>query len=274
MEKHNSRIFLIILPLSAGILSFVSSYFLFRQEASVVSVFLVALSLYGMINRLFESNRREIWDKVLPPLQANIKLGISLLLVFLGIMFSYSIVAILLKPNLAAVLLDKQIGLYKDLSPETGLAGINFGTFSSLFRHNIIVLLVVFFFPLLYRTGGLLLIIAWNASTWGTVFGYFARCMFELYGVKKGIITFLMAYTSVFPHILTESSGYILSAMAGFFVSKAVVKYFKDFEKLARVLNASFLILLVSIIFIALSAYIESNITPKIINYVNALLNP
>lgn len=265
--NYSKRIYIFFVSALASITGITASYVLFQEEASIISVFLTAFALLGIVNRLFDTNRKEIWEKICTPYQANKKLCISLLDIFLGIMFGYGCVALLIKPETALNLLDRQLGVYSGIRAGFNLTDIDFGTFSELIKHNFSVLLVVFLFAIMYRTGGILLVIAWNASTWGTVFSYIARNSIQYSGIIKGLKTLLATYLSVFLHLVTESGGYILAAMAGFFISKASIKYFKDTEKLLKVIKAAVLIFLLAIISLTASAFIECNITPKIIRY-------
>lgn len=265
--NYSKRIYIFFVSALASITGITASYILFQEEASIISVFLTAFALLGIVNKLFDTNRKEIWEKICTPYHANKKLCISLLDIFLGIILGYGCVTLLIKPEAALNLLDRQLGVYSGIRPGFNLIDIDFGTFPELIKHNFSVLLVVFLFAIMYRTGGILLVIAWNASTWGTVFSYIARNSIQYTGIIKGLKTLLVTYLSVFLHLVTESGGYILAAMAGFFISKACIKYFKDTEKLLRVIKAAFLIFLLSVISLTASALIECHITPKIIRY-------
>lgn len=265
--EYLNRMYIFIISAVASIAGITASHVLFPQEASIISVFLTAFTLVSVVNKLFDINRQEIWEKIKTPSRANEKLGISLLVIFLGVMFGYGCVTLSLKPDITVVLLDKQLGVYGGIRSGFTLADIDFGIFSDLIKHNLSVLLVVLLFATLYRTGGLLLIIVWNASTWGAVFSYIARNTIQSSGFMKGITTLLITYLCIFLHLVTESAAYILCAMTGFFVSKACIKYFNDTEKLARVIKTAFLILLFALLLIIISALVESNLTPRIVSY-------
>lgn len=263
LTRHKYSIFL--LSISASILGIATSYVLFPQESSIISVFLTSFALLAVVNKLFDINRQEIWGNITTPYQANKKLGISLLTIFIGIMLGYGAVTLFIRPETTMALLGRQLGSYRDISPEFSIANIDFGSFPQLLKHNFSVLLIVLFFALLYRGGGILLIITWNASVWGVVFSYIAKNIIQFSGIKKGLVTLLFTYFSVFLHLITESAGYILVAMTGFFISKACVKYFNDTEKLFRVTKAAFLIFFIAVAMIVTSALIESCLTPQIV---------
>jgi uncharacterized membrane protein SpoIIM required for sporulation len=123
-------------------------------------------------------------------------------------------------------------------------------------------LLVVMLFSLFYRRGGLLLIICWNASVWGVVFSYLAFCLTTGPNLVKALHTLLTIYLSVFIHLILESLAYILAGMSGLFLSKASIKYFSDQVKLNRVVRAVIILLVLSLLLIALSALIESSVSP------------
>ncbi len=274
LADHITKItfpYLFLFSIAASILGIAASLILFPQEASIISVFLASFTLLALVNKLFDINRQEIWGNITTPFQANKKLGLSLLIIFIGIMLGYGLYTLILDPEKIRSLFARQLGSYKDVGCIFSLSDIDFGTFGQLLKHNLTVLLVVLLFSLFYRSGGILLIIAWNASAWGVIFSYIARGAMQFVGVKRGLITLLISYASVFLHLVTESAGYILCAMTGFFLSKACVKYFNDTAKLLRVTRAALLIFILSILLIILSALIESQLTPKIIGWLNKI---
>lgn len=263
--KGETRIFIFFLSALASILAIVASNILFPSEASIISVFLLSFTLLGMVNKLFDTNRREIWEKITTPYQANKKLGISLLVIFIGIMLGYTLFSLTIDMEQMRELFARQLGGYQHIAFIFTLSDIDFGAFGELVRHNLTVLLVVLLFALFYRAGGILLIIAWNASAWGVIFSYIAKIAMAFVGVGRGLVTLLIIYTTVLLHLVTESAAYILCAMAGYFLSKACIKYFNDTKKLLRVTRAAVLIFLIAIILIIVSALIESELTPKIV---------
>jgi len=250
--------------LGAAIVGVATSHVLFPTEAGVISVFLTSFSLLHIVNNLFELNRREIWEEIASPYKANRMLGLALLAVFLGILSGYGLFAAVLNPDAARALLSEQLGDFQDIKRGFGLAQIHFGSFSEILRHNFSVLLVVLLFSLLFRAGGLLLIVAWNASSWGSVFGFIARTVLSGLGLRDGLLPLLASYLGFSLHLVLESAGYVLCAMAGLFMSKAFTKYFFDFKRFVRVTRASVLIFAFALFLIVLSAFFESTLSARI----------
>lgn len=264
----NIRIFLF--AFGASILGIGVNYLLFPSQGTI-SVFLTAFALMGLVKDLFEQNKHEIWDNIVSPYHANSMLAFSLLSIFLGILIGYSLVTTFMSPHTTIQFLDEQLGAYKSIRPGYDISLVDFGSFRSILYHNLVVLLIVLFFALLYRAGGMLLIIAWNASVWGVTFSYIAHHSVlndsMVSGMFKRITILVMIYFSVFLHLITESLGYILCAMTGLFISKASIKYFRVPNRFFSVTKASFLIFLLSFLLILVAAFIESNVTPQIINF-------
>lgn len=246
-----------------SVLGIFLGYLLFRGETSLISVFLTTLSLLWTVNFLFERNSREIWEKVTTPYKANKKLAVSLLCIFFGIMLGYGTFVIFTNTSIVRELLSRQLGIYKDI--KISIHDINFGIFRKIFTDNIAVFLIVFFLALIYRLGGVLLVIAWNASIWGSVFFYVIKMGPGLTHINP-IKYFTATILCIFPHLFTEAAGYVLCSMSGYFISKGVLKYELSSDKFLKVLKASIIIFSISLILILFSALLESGLTPKLIS--------
>ena len=257
---------LFFLSFGASIIGIGFGWILFHGEAGIISVFLTSFALLGLVNQLFEVNKTEIWEEVTSPYEANKMLGISLLVLFLGIFAGYGAVTVMLPAETIPELFGRQLGNYQNISLEFRFSQIDFGTVFSVFLHNLTVFLVVFFLSFFFRGGGLLLIITWNASVWGCVMAYVAKYCVHLYGFCSGCAKSMVATCNFFFHLLPESAGYVLCAMAGLFMSKACIKYYNDMKKLLRVTRASVVILIIGTALLFFAACIESAFTPMIIS--------
>jgi uncharacterized membrane protein SpoIIM required for sporulation len=232
----------------------------FPAEASLVGVFLVALAQAGVAEALLARNRDAIWDGRESAGRANWRLARSLLVVFLGILLAYS-AATLLVP--AAALEDqfaRQIGDFGGHS----LAAVRFGDLAGTLGHNALVLAVGFLCALVYRHGGMLLVLAWNASVWGVVFPYVARTAPDL-GAGGPVGYTLLAWVCILPHLLLEAGAYVAAAMAGVFLSKAVQKYRLDSAAFRQVAGAVARIGGAALLLLFLAAAAEAFVAPALV---------
>jgi hypothetical protein len=246
-----------------SILGILLGYFLFRIETSLISVFLTTLSLLWTAGFLFERNTREIWEKITTPLQANKKLTISLVCIFIGVMFGYGVFVLFTNTSIIKELLSIQLGIYKEI--KISIQDINFSSFNKIFFDNFAVLILVFFVALIYRIGGVVLVIVWNASVWGSVFAYIIKSASGTAQINP-VYYFFATILCISPHLSVEALGYILCSMSGFFISKGITKYDLGSFEFKRALKASSVILLISIMLILLSAFLESVLTSKLIS--------
>lgn len=246
-----------------SILGISLAYFLFRIETGIVSIFLITLSLIWAASFLFERNSREIWEKIATPYKANTKLAFSLLCIFFGILLGYGFFVLFTKISIVKELLAMQLGIYREI--KVSIKDIDFGNFKTILINNFTVLIIVFFISLIYRLGGVLLVIVWNASVWGSVFFYIIKSTCGTAQMNP-IYYFLTTILCISPHLFTEALGYILCSMSGFFISKSLTKYEIGSDQFLRVSKASLAILGISLGFIVLSAYLESNLAPKLIS--------
>ncbi len=252
---------LLIESVVTTVLGISMGFLLFPEEAGLVGVFLIALSQGRTVNVLLERNRSEIWEGRSTPGAANFKLAKCLFVIFIGILLTYAMATLFVPDAGLDKLFERQIGDYAGQSVD----GMVFSDVGDILGHNMIVLLACFLFSLLYRHGGMLFILAWNASVWGVVFSYLARSAPDI--TKAGSIFFATKFfLSIFPHLLLEALAYIFIAMAGVFVSKALQKYEPGSTKFNQVSIAAIKIALLSILTLIAAGGLESALTPVLID--------
>lgn len=228
----------------------VTAYLLFPSETGIVSVFLQSFSLLPAFNFILEKNRTDIWEKKCSSVRANTETAKYILALMVGAFCVYLIVALVLPKSVTEILFLKQL----DGAPKI-LEHMNFSAFVDIVRHNLVVLFVFLFFSMLYRSGTVFVVV-WNASVWGCVLGFIAKT------VHSGPTFFLC----LMPHMITEASSYILASMAGLFLSKGVSKYDFSSEAFHKVLRAAFLLFVVSIALLLVSATLESLYAPFMVH--------
>ncbi len=234
---------------------------LFPGEASLIGVVLVAFSQVVVAERLLDRNRDEIWGKVETPRRANVKLALGLLVVFLGVFVTYLGAVQLTPDDKLHGLFDRQIGDFRAGS----LTEIDFGSFAYLLRKNGIVFFGCYAFALIYRHAGMLLVLAWNASTWGVVFSWLAINAAQDEGAVAVAGELSRTLVCILPHLILEAVAYVLVAMTGVFTSKAIAKYSLDSPEFLQVANAVLRIFAAALLVLVIAAAVEAWLAPALV---------
>ena len=170
-------------------------------------------------------------------------LSVFVTFLFLGLMHT---------PETSAKLFAAQLSFVQD-----GALSMNFD-FNAIAQNNLRVLYVTFGISLIYGAG-VIIMIAWNASVWGTIIGTVIRKGFENSGAN------ILSYTAasllqIMPHLLLESLAYLGAAVSGGMLALCAIFQKGQSKRFLYTLTDSFLIFAVSIGLILLSAFIEINI--------------
>ncbi|MEM3154378.1 MAG: stage II sporulation protein M [Candidatus Woesearchaeota archaeon] len=120
----------------------------------------------------------------------------------------------------------------------------------ALFSHNLMYLLFGFVLSIFYGAGAIFLV-AYNAS-------FFAAFVVELFA-RWSSAAQLTAVS--FVHLLPESAGYILTAIAGAEISRALIHEKLSAQPFRNVLKNCFLLLAYAILLILLAAFLEAYVT-------------
>ncbi len=120
----------------------------------------------------------------------------------------------------------------------------------ALFSHNINYLLIGFVLSIFYGAGAIFLV-AYNAS-------FFAAFIIELFA-RWNTAASLASISLI--HMLPESAGYILTAMAGASLSRALIHEKLRDRAFRNVLRNDFLLLVFAMLFILLAAVLETYVT-------------
>ncbi len=235
---------LFVHALALTTIAVIAAFFLFPSEVGTVSTFLVSFSLLTIFDFVLAKNRDDIWGQRQSPREANIELTFYLLSVFLGVFLVFLIIAVAFPRDLISQLFHKQLE-----GTATTLTAADALTFAAIFKHNIVVLVVFFFFSLFYRTGTVF-VLAWNASVWGVVFGTAAH------NQAQGAWFFYLTA----PHLIAEALAFILASLSGLFLSKAVTKYKFVSKEFNQVLEAAAGILTAAIVVLVLAAFVETRL--------------
>lgn len=254
VDQWRSLFFVAILY---GLLALATAALLFPGAVGIVSVFLHSLSLMTAFEFVLEKNGNDIWQRHIDPVRANLHMTISLLALFLGGLCVYFFAAIMMSSVLAEHLFAAQLE-----GAVVQITQIRFANFAPTLAHNLLALCTFLLFALLYRTGAVFAVL-WNASVWGAVFGVTTH---HAPGVgSAALLNGAKILLCTMPHLVSEALAYILAAMAGMFLSKALSKYRWSDDKFYRVLRACTVILLLAIGTLLLAALLESHAAPWLV---------
>ena len=243
---------------------------LFPSEASLVGVALFAFSQGKTVEALLDRNRDEIWGEIISPTRANIKLAMSLMVIFLGVFATYLFAVQVVAGHfnsLAPVerLFDKQIGDFGAGRFED----IVFNRFGLILKHNAGVLFACFSFALIYRHAGMLLVLAWNASVWGAVFSYLGLVATEDDGGLVASSLYPAIYVGktllcILPHLISEAVAYVLVAMAGVFTSLLLERHKVGSDSFMQVTRAVLNIFAYALGWLCFAALVEAYGAPAL----------
>ncbi len=237
---------------------------LFPQEASLVSVFLAAISAEDSIERLLDANRRAIVDRGEAPTRANARLTAQLGALFLGTFLGFAVLALSLPLERVELLFSHQVPIPHDAD----FRQLRFGGAGPLFVANLYVLFFFLLIALPFRHGGVMLAIAWNASVWGATFAVLAR-RWATDGGPGTIESFLRVMSACAPHMAMEGCAYTLAGLAGVFLSRGVQRHALDSPVLQSVVRSVGAMVGTAIVLVTIGAMWEGWVAPSLVRWVS-----
>lgn len=223
LEKHFS--YALMLGAGYSLIGMILASFIFGANSGIVGVMFTSLLLAPSMMVLFErEEQQEEQEKhfSIKRLIINNKHVLTTYLgVFLGVFATYFLASMIL-PFLGvtiSTLFREQLILDPALA---GRATFNVATFTGILANNWLVLVVTFLLALLIGDGAVFFV-AWNASAWGTIFGY--RVFAASQVSSEAILVIALTLLAIVAwHTILEGGAYILAAMSGAAISSAVIK--------------------------------------------------
>lgn len=273
LKKRPWEIFIVGMVYTA--VAFFLSYFVFRDGAGLLMVFLIVLAtvptLYTTIKH--EEEIDLAYDKEIFMLKEHTKVIIFLLCLFLGITFSMVLSYVFLPSGVVdSVFMLQQnaiANVIRTVNDDTILTGdiTKISLFGNIFINNIKVLFFCLVFSFLYGTGAMF-ILTWNASVIATAMGTFVKNELSSAAHLVGF-PFLSVYFSAttfsffryMTHGAIEIAAYFIAGLAGGIISIALIKHnLKEDKVLVDALD----LILISLGFLVAAAFVEVYITPII----------
>jgi len=247
------------------------SLWIFREQSSLIMVFMITMAslpiFYNAIK--LEESKDMLIDNESAILKEHNKALIFLMLLFLGIMISSVFWYVALPAKTSSVLFERQTQTISDINTQiSGDVIQQLNTFTKILFNNTRVLAFSILFAFIYCVGAIF-ILTWNATVIGTAIGNFIRSSlsdyshlvgFDKLGMYFQIVSIgLLRYAL---HGIPEILAYFYGGLAGGIISVAIVNHHYSSAKFSHILHDAADLLLISVAFLVLAAFLEVFITP------------
>lgn len=247
------------------------SLWIFKDQTSLVMVFLTVMACVPIVYNTMklEESKDLVISKERALLKEHNRAIMFLMFLFFGITLSFVAWYVFLPSTTLNIVFDKQISTIQAINNQvSGNAYQQFSTFSKILFNNIKVLSFAILFAFIYGAGAIF-ILTWNASVIGTAIGNFIRSNLSQYAGLLGFEKFSSYFNVVsigllryILHGIPEILAYFYGGLAGGIISVAIIKkHYKD-ERFSHVLFDVSELLIISISFLLIAAFIEAYITP------------
>ncbi|RJQ17598.1 stage II sporulation protein M [Candidatus Woesearchaeota archaeon] len=251
--------FAFILGFCYSVFGVFSAFIVFPENVGMMSIAFTSMLIIPSLNNLLSiEENKEIREK---------KLSMKLLFkdhkdmfeiyvfLFLGMLLTYSVIALILPDFTVKNMFASQ------LSPFYGGNAYAFGTFLSILQNNFVVLCICLLLSLAYGAGSILFL-TWNASVWGSIFGFVAKQSANVLG-QNPFQYFALTIIKVFPHMIMEASSYFFAVIAGGVISKAIIREKANDEKFKHVFTDGIIFFCIALILLLIAAWLEVYLFPK-----------
>lgn len=178
------------------------------------------------------------------------------LLVFLGIFLAYCAIGVFTSNAYVENFFGAQLKVAGIAGKATEMGGL----FVSILLNNILVLVICFVLSLAYGSGSIIFIV-WNASVWGVVFGYFIR-QAAVIAQTNPFVYFWKMFMPFLPHMLTEAASYIVAAIMGGVIAKAIIREKIFSRQFYHILTDGLLLALFGFVLVIVAGMIEVYVFP------------
>ena len=127
------------------------------------------------------------------------------------------------------------------------------------------IMVVCFVMSFVYGSGGMLLI-AWNASVWGSIMGYIVSES-VMYGMGNPFSLFFLTFLPLIPHMIIEVGSYFCAAISGGVLSKATLREKIGSKKFHHVMTDGMMFIVLAILLVIIGAMVEVWMFPVIVGW-------
>ncbi len=263
-----------LLGIGYSVISIILARILFPKDPALVAVAFTSLLLLPALYKIFSIEAKQeradkgrvTWKDLWHDDSDILRIYIY---IFLGILLTYAIAAILLPSFTTNSLFQQQLvhrGGHTGEAIATGQA-IEFtsGLFWSLLKNNFKVMAVCFILALLTGNGAIFLI-TWNASVWGTIFGITAKYAGIVAG-KHPLYFFGLIMLIVFPHMIIEALSYFCASISGSVLSKGFLFEKIESKFFGKIVTFNMMLLLAGLVFLFIGALVETLVLANVTTY-------
>lgn len=246
-------------------LAIILSLWIFEEQASLISVFLISIAAIPLVYSTFklEEGKDILIEKERGILKEHSKAISFLIFLFCGIILAY-VIAYLVLPNAQVTnLFNLQ---HTTISQINSNAPSEAGLFSKIFFNNMKVLTFCIVFSLFYGAGAIF-ILAWNGSVIAAAMGNFIRQHIGIYagqlgfsGITVYLHTFSLSLLRYSIHGIPEICAYFIASLAGGILSVAIIRHDFSTKKFEKIIYDTSTLLLISIAILFFAAILETYI--------------
>lgn len=246
----------VMLGVCYSIIALGISVIIFPSDPSLISLAIITLLLYPTLQKVLAEHEKIEASRYHTGLFSFFKEHKRVLIMYLLITISIFFVFFtfsMLNPSSTSVLFTQQ---QQALSPYIGQA-MQAPMYSPIYyifnyvQHNMQVLVLMFIAAFILGEGGILLL-SWNASSWGVFFGVVYAQTFDSF---SQLITGLLI---VLPHIILEISAYIIIVIAASILSKAFFSVHIPKTKRNNVVNDTAKACVLAVMVLVIAAVVET----------------
>ncbi len=268
-KRNPWKLFFLGIIFSAIAIAF--SLWIFPEQASLVSVFLIVLMTVPLMYFTLRDEEEEDFrsKKELWLLKEHGKAIRFLLFLFLGFVVAFSLFYIFFPENTVQKVFDLQLKTIENININSVSGGnVATDTFFIILTNNLKVLFFCLLFALFFGAGAIF-ILSWNASVVSAAVGTYVRNGLAKYAALAGFDNlavhfnlFVAGLLRYMLHGIFEIAAYFVAGLAGGIISMAIVNKNVRMIKMKRVIKDSSFLIAIAIILLIVGALVEVYITP------------
>ncbi len=245
-------------------IAFLTSKIFFPQIISVATLFLVTLLLVPTVIKLMgDEEERESKDGTRNFFRDHRDIFEVYIFLFLGLLAGSLLLAWstdISNFSYQMNYLQHNEGLSSELIQSKAATGLTFSlnSFLGVLQNNLLVILICFALSFFYGAGAMFLVVL-NASIFST-FIFFVMRELPTMANKAAILAIFCI------HMVPELAGFLLAAIAGGVISKAVMNEKIFSEQFRNVMKDALVLFLMAAVIIVIAAFLESYVTTSLFN--------
>ena len=247
------------------------SLWIFKQYSSLVMVFLTVVATIPLVYntlKLEEEKDTKIKSEM-SLLKEHSKALKFFIYMFIGFVFAFVAVYIILPTDLVQVLFSSQVETIESINSRVSGNVINTSNiFAQIFLNNIKVLMFCIFFAFFYGAGAIF-ILAWNASVISAAVGTFIRDKIAEYAAQIGSLNlfnyffiFNLGLLRYFIHGIPQILAYFIGALAGGIISVAMINHDIESDKFNNIMLDALDLTMLAVFVLFMAALVEVFVTP------------